>query len=56
MSYAIFYCEKPEINSGDQNFTSRNHLFMVQIKPFEGLWTPNNKQYWPIDMECGDVS
>ena len=48
MSYTISYCQKPEINGGDQDFTSHCHLFLVQIKPFEGLWTPNNKQTWPI--------
>ena len=39
-SYAIFYCQKPKIDSGDQDFTSRNHLFWSRLSPLKGFGPP----------------
>ena len=40
MSYAIFYCQKPEIYRSDQNFTSRDHLFWSRLSLLKGLGPP----------------
>ena len=40
MSYAIFYCQKPEINSCDQDFSSRDHLFWSRLSPLKGYGPP----------------
>ena len=40
MSYAIFYCQKPEIDRSDQNFTSRDHLFWSRLSLLKGLGPP----------------
>ena len=36
----IFYCQQPEIDSGDQDFTSRNHLFWSRLSPLKGFGLP----------------
>ena len=36
----IFYCQQPEIDSGDQDFTSRNHLFWSRLGPLNGFGPP----------------
>ena len=40
MSHAIFYLEKPEIDSRDQNLTSHNHLFWSILSLLKGLGPP----------------
>ena len=40
VSYVIFYCQKGEINSGNQDFTSRDHLFWSRLSPLEGSGPP----------------
>ena len=40
MSYAILYCQKPEINSSDHGFSSRDHLFWSRLSPLKGSGPP----------------
>ena len=37
ISYVIFYCQKPEIDNSDQNFTLRKHLFGSRLSLLKGL-------------------
>ena len=36
----IFYCEQPEIDSGDQDFTSRNRIFWSRLSHLKGSGLP----------------
>ena len=36
----MFYSQKPEIDTGDQNFTLQNHLFWSRLSPLKGFGPP----------------
>ena len=54
MSYAILYSQQPEIDSGDQDFTSSNHLFWSRLSPLKGFGPP--KAYSSVERFHNDCA